>query len=43
MSDKFRHSTYNIINPYKEAHMNPVSNFHRPLPGYSAKYYCIYC
>lgn len=23
--------------------MNPVSNFHRPLPGDSAKYYCIYC
>ena len=43
ISDKFRHSTYNIINPYKEAHMNPVSNFHRPLPGESAKYYCIYC
>ena len=43
MSDKFRHSTYNIINPYKEAHMNPVSNFHRPLPGDSAKYYCITC
>lgn len=23
--------------------MNPVSNFHRPLPGDSAKYYCITC
>ena len=23
--------------------MNPVSNFHRSLPGDSAKYYCITC
>lgn len=23
--------------------MNPVSNFHRPLPDDSAKYYCITC
>jgi len=23
--------------------MNPVSNFRRPLPGESAKYYCLNC
>lgn len=43
MSDKSCQSTYNIINLFKEANMNPISNFRRPLPGESAKYYCIYC
>lgn len=43
MSDKSCQSTYNIINPCKGANMIPLSNFHRPLLGESAKYYCIYC